>query len=119
VERGDAAGPFETYRQFVALNEGLKQLCTSWQRQGRSADLVDQLRGVLAGTLAALAVGVDAVPRLDTYRLRLSGAVGRVVGGDDTALARPLAESFHDVWMELHEDLLQTLGVSRSGVDGA
>ena len=40
---------------------------------------------------------------------RLDDAAWRFVGGDHTALARPLARSYHDVWMELHEDFLVTL----------
>jgi hypothetical protein len=119
AERGEAAGPHHTHRRFVALNDDCKQLCTVWQRQGRSADLVDRLRELHVAVLAALGLGVDAVPRFAAYRSRLTDAVDRVVAGDDSALARPLTESFHDIWMELHEDLLQTLGLDRSVADGA
>ena len=37
--------------------------------------------------------------------------------GDDDALAKPLSGSYHDVWMELHEDLLATLGRERTDAD--
>ncbi len=45
-------------------------------------------------------------PALDAFR-----------GGDDDALAKPLSGSYHDVWMELHEDLLATLGRERTDAD--
>ena len=31
----------------------------------------------------------------------------------------PLSDSYHDVWMQLHEDLLLTLGRDRSTADGS
>jgi hypothetical protein len=35
------------------------------------------------------------------------------IGGDERWLTTPMIGSYHDVWMELHEDLLTTLDVSR------
>ena len=39
--------------------------------------------------------------------------------GDPAGFARPLTNSYHDVWMELHEDLLVSLDLTRSGADGS
>ena len=32
----------------------------------------------------------------------------------DDAVAKPLSGSYHDVWMELHEDLILTQGIDRA-----
>lgn len=48
----------------------------------------------------------------------LGQAVERLRQGDPDALAKPLSHSYHDVWMELHEDLLNSLGRETSEADG-
>ena len=50
--------------------------------------------------------------RFGVYRLRLSSALERSLGGDIAYVADSL-ESYHAVWFQLHEDLLTTLGISR------
>jgi hypothetical protein len=53
------------------------------------------------------------VPRFAGYRSRLSDAVDRI--SDDRAwLASPRCDSYHTVWMQLHEDLLIAVGVNRA-----
>ncbi len=44
----------------------------------------------------------------------LSAALARVRTGDSQWFTSPAVESYHTVWFELHEDLLQTLGINRS-----
>jgi hypothetical protein len=52
------------------------------------------------------------VPRFGGYRSRLADALDKI--SDDRAwLASPRCDSYHTVWMELHEDLLMPVGVSR------
>jgi hypothetical protein len=110
IDRGSV---LRGHERFLPLDAALKQLCTTWQQTGRSAELLDDLGRVHGDAVELLADTAVAVPRLAAYRDRLDGAVARVLAGDDTALARPLTESFHDVWMELHEDLLRTLDLER------
>jgi hypothetical protein len=57
------------------------------------------------------------MPRFARYPLRLGAALRRVRGGEIAAFTKPLTESYHDVWMELHQDLLTSLGRVRSGAD--
>jgi hypothetical protein len=70
-------------------------------------DLVDRTDGVMRSL-------ADVVPRLDRYRLRLHRAVRRVAAGETKQFTGVACESFHDVWMELHEDLIVLQGIDRT-----
>ena len=52
--------------------------------------------------------------RFSGYSPRLSAARRRVVAGEHEWLTRPTIDSYHTVWFELHEDLLATLGRTRT-----
>ena len=54
------------------------------------------------------------LPRLADYRVRLGRAIDRVHAGDHHYVASPRVDSYHSVWFELHEDLIQLAGRSRA-----
>ena len=58
-----------------------------------------------------------ALLRFAAYQVRLTAALDRVRGGDTAAFARPMADSYHDIWMELHQDLLLSAGRERGAAD--
>lgn len=118
-DHGDDAALHDVHRRFVVLNGPFKQLCTDWQLEGRSPDRVRRFDVIHAGASALVGDAAAVLARLAPYDTRLGDAHRRVIGGDDVALTRPLSESYHDVWMELHEDLLATLAMERSTADGA
>jgi hypothetical protein len=51
--------------------------------------------------------------RFRGYDDRFTAALARVEQGELTWVARPRVDSCHTVWMELHEDLIATLGIRR------
>ncbi|HEX3611479.1 MAG TPA: AMP-binding protein [Sporichthyaceae bacterium] len=112
------------YMDFLPLNTELKELTTAWQmRDGEPNDhtdadydatVIERLAAVDAGIAAALATESP----LSRYRPRFAAALTRVRAGELAAFARPMADSFHDAWMELHQDLLFTLDRERSAADG-
>lgn len=115
------------YTAFVPLNGAFKQLCTDWQLRAPDVpnDHTDPAYDSavierLARIHDAVVPVVDgvAVERFDAYAPRFAAALHRVQGGDNSAFARPLADSYHDVWMELHEDFLLSLGRARAAADG-
>jgi hypothetical protein len=55
----------------------------------------------------------QSVPRFANYRSRLTDALDRI-SGDRAWLASPRCDSYHTVWMQLHEDLLSAVGVNRA-----
>jgi len=109
---------------FLALDQQMKETVTAWQL--KEPEVVndhsdpDYDRGVL-DRLAALheeaAAFLDAntgdSPRLATYRERLSRALDLAVAGDGRFVASPRVDSYHGVWFELHEDLIQLAGRTR------
>jgi hypothetical protein len=62
---------------------------------------------------AILASFAADLPRFKTYQLRLSDAAAAFAAGDPRRLTGVACESYHDIWMELHEDLVQLLGIDR------
>jgi len=106
----------EHYDAFLDLNTRLKELCTAWQtRDGDANDHTDsaydterltELDRFNSECGPILDGFAGAVPRFAAYRHRLTGAAARAVS------------SFHDIWMELHEDLIQLLSIDR-GAEGS
>jgi hypothetical protein len=111
---------------FVGLNQSIKELCTAWQlRDGAPNDHqdADHDRSVITAIDAVhdqILSALDAstsFERRGWYVPRLTEARDRLVAGDLTALTKPLSESYHDVWMELHQDLIFTLDLVRTEAD--
>jgi len=112
------------YHTFLELNGSFKELCISWQtRGGAPNDHTDA--GYDSGRVEALVAHHDdaepvlaafesAVNRLGLYRHRLLDALNRVRSGERDAFTGVMKRSYHDVWMELHEDLLLLLGIDRA-----
>jgi hypothetical protein len=108
------------YEGFLEPNRVFKRLTTEWQQRAPDADQAPLLArlGTLHDTMAELVRGAAAVkPRFAVYQARFDRALAKLRAGDATAFARPLSDSYHDVWMELHEDLLSLLGRQRTEAD--
>jgi len=54
------------------------------------------------------------VPRLSFYTPRFEEALRALQQGDPRYLASPLVESYHGLWFEFHEELIQASGRSRA-----
>ena len=113
----------EHYEPFLALNDRLKELCTAWQTRGGEpndhtddaydAERLDELQQLDAACAPVLDGFAAAVPRFAAYRHRLTGAAARAANGETKMFTGVMCGSFHDIWMELHEDLIQLLGIDR------
>jgi len=112
------------YEAFVPLNREVLQLCTDWQvRPGGALNdhgdatydwsVIDRLQALDDRTGPVLRRLGDEVTRFGPYRDRLHAARRRVVDGEHDWLTSPRVDSYHTVWMELHEDLLAALGRER------
>jgi hypothetical protein len=106
------------YDDFMAMNDWFKHLCTEWQLQNHPRTCVDRLDDAHPRVDAVAHRLADALTRFGPYAVRFRAALDRLRAGDFTAFTTPLAASYHDVWMHLHEDLLLTLGRDRSATDG-
>lgn len=113
---------------FLPLNERHGRACTAWQLRPTWADPLaanDQTdpgwdRGVLE-ELAAIAseaegVGVrlsGALARFGVHTPRYRNALGWALAGETAWVNSPEHPSCQIVWIQLHEDLLATLGIPR------
>lgn len=121
------------YDAFLAVDRRLKERITAWQRtvprahaggaHSGGADIAASATD--AAALAAVrAVATESraivdrlaalVPRHASYARRLAVAVAALGDGDVRFIASPRVDSLHQVWFELHEDLLVTLGRERA-----
>jgi hypothetical protein len=104
------------YDGFLPVNETFKQVCIDAQK---GADVSAAFESVHTGVTALLADASSSNSWISGYQSRLESAAARVRAGVEGALYTPLAGSYHDVWMELHQDLLLTLGRERGEADGS
>jgi hypothetical protein len=127
--RGDVTGEVAAdlhslYVPFLALNDSFKQLCGDWQlRNGGPNDHSDEAydREVVGRlvehdteAIALTAAMGEVLARLAPYAPRLRSACQRVVDGERNLFTGVMCGSYHDVWMELHEDLILSQGIDRA-----
>jgi hypothetical protein len=117
-----------SYQEFLALNPRLLSTASAWQlreEDGQAvvndhsdpqhdARVLADLRALHTATEPLLERLGSLLERFGPYRARLSSAVDRVEAGDHDWFTKPLIDSYHTVWFELHEDLLSTLGKERA-----
>lgn len=112
------------YRRFHEINNELLTVCTDWQlRDGGLNDhsdpaydaaVIARLEDVDAKVQPICADLGAALDRFASYGTRFAQALERVRAGDRDWFAKPMIDSYHTIWFELHEDLLATLGIERS-----
>jgi hypothetical protein len=118
----------QVHEAFGPLNARLLQACTDWQLRPEDDDRLtpnthtdkEWDAGVLAelealdAELSPLVTELSAeLARFDGYDERFSAALGKVRAGRGEWVAGTGMASCHSVWMELHEDLISTLGIER------
>lgn len=62
---------------------------------------------------AVLTAAAGPLPRLGTYTTRLCAALAKIHAGDVSWFTRPIVDSYHTVWFELHEELIGAAGLTR------
>ncbi len=116
------------YRSFLELNQPVLAVCTDWQvvlgseplvlndhtDEAYDASVLQRLDSLHAAALRMLADLQQAVGRFADYDERLGNALARSRSGEVDWVTRPVIDSYHTVWFELHEDMLATLGLRRS-----
>ena len=116
------------YRAFLPHNDGLLRAATDWQLRPSRTDplaandhsdpawdqrVLDAL-AVLSEDLQGICSTLGGrLARFRGYDERFAAALDRVRQGDPAWVNRPKVDSCHTVWMQLHEDLLATLGRER------
>ena len=111
------------YAAFRPVNAAFKALIADWQVKDSQPNPHDdasydeavlaRLEPVHQGAMAVIADAGAHVPRLRAYAGKLSSALDRVRSGDLIWLTRPIIDSYHTVWFELHEELIGVAGLTR------
>ena len=76
--------------------------------------MVARLASIDSSAQPLCAAFSGVMERFSPYGERLGDALGKVQSGDHHLFTGVMCNSYHDVWMELHEDLILTLGIDRA-----
>lgn len=122
----DPAAMAAAYDDFRAVNADFKRLVTDWQLKGGpegvpnahddadyDAAVLARLDDVHTRAMPIIAAAAAQLPRLSSYATKLAAALHKVRAGDTAWLTRPLIDSYHTVWFELHEELIVAVGLTR------
>ncbi len=116
------------YAEFLPLNRRFGKACTHWQIRPTRLDPMsfndhtdwpwdEQVLRSLASLGRDLHRVCDEVAqrlgRFDGYSARYGAALAKVDAGQRRWVDSPELDSCHTVWMQLHEDVLATLGIPR------
>lgn len=115
----------ELYRSFLVLDPELKTVCTDFQVRGDQMlndhtdpdydnEVISRLAEINRRVQPVVAQLSEALDRFGHYGGRLDNALNRVLSGEIDWFTKPSLDSYHEVWFELHEDLLATLGIDRA-----
>ena len=110
---------------FLPVNRRLRDVCSAWQTRPDGTpndhsdgayddtvrDRLDEVHSAIGPVLRRMAV---VEPRLAGYRPRLAEALDKFDDGESAWLASPLMDSYHTVWMQLHQELILMLGLTRA-----
>jgi hypothetical protein len=119
----DPAALAAAYDDFRSVNADFKTLVTDWQlKDGKpnthddaeyDAAVLGRLDAVHRRVVPIIAAAATQLPRLSAYPVKLRAALDKVTAGEIAWLTRPLIDSYHTVWFELHEELILAVGLTR------
>jgi hypothetical protein len=113
----------QAYDLFRSVNADFKALVADWQiKDGQPNDHEDaeydahvlaRLDGIQETVLPIIATVAGQIPRLTGYTDKLTVAMQKIAAGDTAWLTRPIIDSYHTVWFEMHEELIGAAGLTR------
>lgn len=125
-EAVDAGAMAAAYGDFRAVNADFKRLVTDWQLKGGpggvpnahddaeyDAAVLARLDDVHVRAVPIVEAAAAQLPRLNAYAAKLAAALDKIKSGETAWLTRPLVDSYHTVWFELHEELIVAVGLTR------
>jgi pyruvate,orthophosphate dikinase len=109
---------------FLAIDHHVKDVVTAWQMRDAQtvndhtdaaydAGVLDRLAAIHADAMTWVGSIRPGVPRFRDYAARLNRAIDAAKSGDGRFIASPRVDSYHGIWFELHEDLIQLAGRTR------
>ena len=118
----------DVYHEFLTLNGPFLRACTRWQLRAEGelqfvndhhdaaydAEVIAELDVIDDAVQPGCQRLASALSRFGYYNGRFAAARLRVHNGDHDWFTKPLIDSYHTVWFELHENLLATLNLERA-----
>ena len=109
---------------FLDIDHRVKDVVTAWQMRDPQTPndhtdaeydkgVLERLAAIHDDARAWLGPIEPTIPRFRDYGSRLSRAFEAAKGGDGRFVASPRVDSYHGIWFELHEDLIQLAGRTR------
>jgi hypothetical protein len=116
------------YERFLELNTPFLECCTRWQLRevagsldhnrhddrDYDATIVEELDHIDDRVQAICSELASVLARFGYYNGRFAVARLRVHDGDHDWFTKPMIDSYHAVWFELHENFLATLNLPRA-----
>jgi len=110
---GQEEGIKAVYEKFDEENKTFKKIVSEWQKDKDDQNAIKELEGVHTRIGEIFEELTKLVPRYGIYPARFSRALQKLKGGEIAYLAKYSVDSYHTIWFELHEDLLNLLGLER------
>ncbi|MCW2775412.1 MAG: hypothetical protein JWN91_3738 [Nocardioides sp.] len=101
------------YERFEVLNAQFLKTLSAWQTSGSDDAALDKVLRLVDRQIKALTSFVGFVPRYQRYVDRFEAAMEKVEAGHTEWVTSLTLDSVHNVWFELHEDILTVLGRPR------
>lgn len=110
----DSGEAEEWYQRFELLNSQFLVAISTWQQEGAAdSGSLDKLLRLVERQVKSLGTVEGLLPRYARYRTRFETALDKVERGSIEHVVSPHVDSIHNVWFELHEDILTVLGRPR------
>jgi DNA-binding MarR family transcriptional regulator len=120
---------YHYYRSFMRLHNALLSVGHDWEMRPvggtrmlnshrdteYDAEVLSRLVGIHMGTKWVYVELAGLLERFGIYEPRFSFALEHALAGENSYVADSV-DSYQSVWLQLHEDLVATLGISRNDV---
>ena len=109
------------YERFEIVNDRFLGLVSAWQTAapGGEADrdrVLERICRTVERQMSAVGELAARLPRYARYGERFGRSLDRVDQGQLEYVTSPTVDSLHNIWFELHEDVLALLGRPREAV---
>ena len=101
------------YEKFDEENNTFKKIVSEWQAERDDQKALEGLEGIHARIGKIFQELNRIIPRYEIYPSRFNRAIKNIKDGKTGYLAKYSVDSYHTIWFELHEDLLNLLGRER------
>jgi hypothetical protein len=111
------------YDDFPGVNADFKALVFDWQSKDGEpnshedadydAAVLARLDSVHQRVVPIVTAAAAQIARLAAYSDKLAAALAKIRAGETMWFTRPIIDSYHTVWFELHEELIQAVGLTR------